>query len=130
MPHLRLLVMAAPLSAGASAGVHAQWLNYPTPGTPRTRDGRPNLTAPAPRVNGKPDLSGVWLHEITSVAEWRRLLGDDRVDAALKRSVPGMSIDTVSKYSVNIFLARLLGRQMGARHARGGDRRFQRQDRA
>jgi len=39
----------------------AQWLNYPTPGTPRLADGRPNLTAPTPRTaDGKPDLSGVW----------------------------------------------------------------------
>jgi hypothetical protein len=39
----------------------AQWLNYPTPGTPRLADGRPNLSAPAPRTtDGKPDLSGVW----------------------------------------------------------------------
>ena len=30
------------------------------PRTPRTRDGKPILTAPAPRLNGKPDLSGVW----------------------------------------------------------------------
>ena len=39
---------------------HGQWLNYPSPGTPRTRDGKPNLSAPAPRVKGRPDLSGVW----------------------------------------------------------------------
>jgi hypothetical protein len=38
----------------------AQWLNYPDARTPRTKDGRPNLTAPAPWMNGKPDLSGVW----------------------------------------------------------------------
>ncbi len=39
----------------------AQWLNYPTPGIPRTPDGKPNLTAPTPRTaDGKPDLSGVW----------------------------------------------------------------------
>jgi hypothetical protein len=39
----------------------AQWVNYPTPGTPRTRDGKPDLAAPAPRVpGGKPDLSGLW----------------------------------------------------------------------
>jgi hypothetical protein len=39
----------------------AQWLNYPTPGIPRTPDGKPNLTAPTPRnPDGKPDLSGVW----------------------------------------------------------------------
>ena len=43
-----------------AAALHAQWLHYPTPGLPRAKDGRPNLTAPAPRVGGHPDLSGVW----------------------------------------------------------------------
>jgi len=39
----------------------AQWLNYPTPGIPRTADGKPNLSAPTPRMaDGKPDLSGIW----------------------------------------------------------------------
>jgi hypothetical protein len=28
----------------------AQWLNYPTPGTPRTKDGKLNLAAKAPRA--------------------------------------------------------------------------------
>jgi hypothetical protein len=50
-----------------AAGVHAQSLNHSTPGTPRTGDGKANLAAPAPRaVDGKPDLSGVWLHEQTA----------------------------------------------------------------
>src|SRR5262249_10220487 len=40
---------------------YAQWLHYPTPGSPRTKDGKPNLTAPAPpRADGKPDLEGIW----------------------------------------------------------------------
>ena len=44
-----------------SAPLAAQWLNYPTPGIPRTADGKPNLTAPAPHTaDGKPDLSGLW----------------------------------------------------------------------
>src|SRR5580700_6968360 len=39
----------------------AQWLDYPTPGVPRLLDGKPNLTAPAPKTaDGKPDLSGIW----------------------------------------------------------------------
>ena len=79
----------------------AQWLNYPTPGLPRTRDGKPNLSAPAPRTaDGKPDLSGVWHVQPTSLAEMKRLFGDD-VDTV---QVPGMEIDTISKYGVNILL--------------------------
>ena len=43
----------------------AQWLDVPTPGIPRTADGKPNLTAPTPRTpDGKPDLSGLWQPEI------------------------------------------------------------------
>jgi hypothetical protein len=45
--------------------VGAQWLNYPNPGTPHGKDGKPNLAAPAPRFHGKPDLSGIWQAEST-----------------------------------------------------------------
>jgi hypothetical protein len=44
-----------------SVSLTAQWPNHPTAGMVRTPDGKPDLSAPAPRsVNGKPDLSGVW----------------------------------------------------------------------
>src|SRR3984957_9441174 len=40
----------------------AQWLNHPTPGIPRTKDGKPDLSAPAPKLpDGKPDLGVIWL---------------------------------------------------------------------
>jgi hypothetical protein len=77
-------------------------LNFPTPGTPRTPDGKANLTAPAPRAaDGKPDLSGVWMHETTSVAEVKRIFGN-RFDADITLAPPGMEIGTQHKYAFNI----------------------------
>jgi hypothetical protein len=53
--------LIAVVTVALSAPLAAQWLNQPTPGIPRTPDGKPNLAAPAPRTpEGKPDLSGLW----------------------------------------------------------------------
>src|SRR5271156_4560927 len=88
IPDWRLLVLCM-----LSTAAQAQWLNYPTPGTPRTPDGKPNLAAPAPRAdNGKPDLSGVWHVHPTSLAEMKRLFGNN----VGVTSVPGMEADTIS----------------------------------
>src|SRR5436190_15416488 len=84
---------------------NAQWLNYPSPNTPRTRDGKPNLAAPAPRTsNGKPDLSGVWHVQPDGKKELTRLFGPELIAAADATSVPGMELDTISKYAINILL--------------------------
>jgi hypothetical protein len=46
----------------AAAAASPQWVHVPLPGIPRTPEGKPNLTAPAPRNReGKPDLSGIWM---------------------------------------------------------------------
>ncbi len=92
MLHRRLFLLFALLSAGA----HAQWLNYPTPGTPRTRDGKPNLAAPTPRASdGKPDLSGVWQTELVDPRD--SVLGENFLFA-----VPGDDPRTFNKYFWNI----------------------------
>lgn len=70
---------------GLVAPVYAQWL-HPDPSTPRTRDGKPILTGPAPRLNGKPDLSGVWQATRPTLEATRSFTGGSVPD-------PGMQID-------------------------------------
>jgi hypothetical protein len=56
-----MTTIAAVTAFLAATPAHAQWLNYPTAGVPKTPSGSPNLTAPTPRTaDGKPDLSGLW----------------------------------------------------------------------
>jgi hypothetical protein len=53
--------MFVPALALLGMPVAAQWLNHPTSGIPRTKDGKVNLSAPAPRTpEGTPDFSGIW----------------------------------------------------------------------
>jgi len=48
------------LCVAAALPVGAQWLHVPFAGAPRLRDGSINMAGPVPRLNGKPDLSGIW----------------------------------------------------------------------
>jgi len=50
--------LAVAICVGASVG--AQWLNSPMSGAPRLPNGKINMAGPVPRLDGKPDLSGVW----------------------------------------------------------------------
>ena len=83
---------------------HAQWLNYKTPGVPRTRDGKPKLDAPAPRApDGHPDLTGVWMHDLTPVDELKRLYGEF-VEDEIRNELPGMEFKNVHKYTLNVLV--------------------------
>ncbi len=83
------------LLAAASGSATAQWLNYAAAGTPRTKDGKPNLSAPAPRAsNGKPDLSGIWEAEGAPLPELLKYLPDGGVN--------GLGEDAPSRYFFNI----------------------------
>jgi hypothetical protein len=66
MMYLRTLAWASTMVvATLQVLTAAQWLDQRESGIPRTRDGKPNLTAPPPKApGGKPYLSGIW------VAEW------------------------------------------------------------
>ena len=53
---------AAALAVLAALPASAQWLDLKSKGIPRTKDGKVDMTAPAPRKpNGQPDLGGIWM---------------------------------------------------------------------
>src|SRR5271155_3494749 len=82
----------------------AQWVTLPTKGIPRTPDGKPNLSAPAPRAaDGHPDLSGIWepnanryLRDIAvdlkpgdvPFQPWAKALYDQRTDGSHSKEDP------------------------------------------
>ena len=73
----------------------AQWLGHPTPGIPRTRDGKPNLSAPAPRrPDGKPSLAGLWMTNSAPPEMLKRMVPD---------GTNGAGEEPMSQYFVNIF---------------------------
>jgi hypothetical protein len=97
---MKAVAFAILLSAAATP-LTAQWLRHPTPGIPRTADGKPNLASPAPRTpDGKPDLSGVWQRLTTYDRNIAADLkpGDVRpwAEALVQRRLEDLGIDHMS----------------------------------
>lgn len=98
----------------------AQWFNYPTPGTPRTANGKADLAAPTPKLaDGHPDLSGVWSPDtrplqVIAPSEkipfqpWSKKLSEDRADGSHGKDdpaaycIPGMPKLVVLPYPYKI----------------------------
>ena len=93
---MKTRVIVGVLMTAAVASAEAQWLNHHDSRIPRTPDGQPNLSAPAPRSNGKPDLSGLWQAERTPVSEFVRVLGP-----GLPQIQP--DLNDVTKHVINVF---------------------------
>jgi hypothetical protein len=69
-----------------------QWINFPTGGVPRDRNGKPNLSAPAPRTSdGKPDLSGMWI--IGQALPCPKMLTDDYGECLEKTPISQFAAD-------------------------------------
>ena len=90
------LVPTIGLLLALAGNVNAQWLSQRDPKTPRTADGKANLSAPAPRVNGRPDLSGVWQSERTPAEEFVKALGPGFTQLQV-------DFNDINKYVLNVF---------------------------
>jgi hypothetical protein len=57
---MKAVVLCGIVLAAAAAPAQAQWERARDSSLQWSRDGKPNMSSPAPRANGTPDLSGVW----------------------------------------------------------------------
>jgi hypothetical protein len=80
-----------------AATLSGQWINEPARGVPRTRDGKPNLAAPAPRTGGKPDFTGIWQTDTAAPGEIEKI-----IPVLPLFVVPGDDPTTFSKYLFNV----------------------------
>ena len=93
---MKRVVLVVALALPPSA-LFAQWLDFRTPGIPRTADGRPDLAAPAPRTpDGKPDFSGTWSPETNPYRF--DLIADPRDESVFRPAAEAVFLERVRNF--------------------------------
>ena len=104
MRRIQRVAAALALVLTLSGVAHAQWLNATYPGTPRTQDGKVDLTSSTPKTpDGKPDLSGVW-H--TETFKWVSNLPGEGVDVPFLSAAAALykqRLDTMGAHNPQLY---------------------------
>ena len=87
-----VLVAVVAAAAGFAA---ARWLNPARAEIRPLTGGQVDMSAPAPRLNGRPDLSGMWEAERTPATEFARVLGPS--------SEIQPDLNEITKHVINVF---------------------------
>ena len=112
---MRLWMGVATSLLMGSIAASAQWLTYPTPGIPRTADGKANFSAPVPRSpDGHPELSGAWNKfspkyraniaadlKSEDIQPWARALSEQRVENLGKESMSAKCLPLGPAYTTD-----------------------------
>ena len=93
----RIMASFTAAALAVSSLAYGQWVDYKVAGIPRTSDGKPNLSAPVPRLNGKPDFSGIWQTDAAPEG-WV----DKTIPGMRLLAVPGDDPAMLSKYFLNV----------------------------
>jgi hypothetical protein len=93
---MKLTSILAVVGAAVLGFAAARWLDPgPTDSRP-TPAGQMDMSAAAPRLNGRPDLSGLWEAERTPTAEFVRVLGPGLPDIQ-------PDLNEITKHMINVF---------------------------
>jgi hypothetical protein len=93
---MKLTSILAVVGAAVLGFAAARWLNPGPTDIRPTPAGQVDMSAAAPRLNGRPDLSGLWEAERTPTAEFVRVLGPGLVQIQ-------PDLNEVTKHTINVF---------------------------
>jgi hypothetical protein len=93
---MKLTSILAVVGAAVLGFAAARWLNPGPTEIQPTPVAQMDMSAAAPRLNGRPDLSGLWEAERTPTAEFVRVLGPGLVEIQ-------PDLNEVTKHTINVF---------------------------